>query len=406
MARPKKDGKRATGIQGKSGYLYIVRSKTVMENGVKKSKKEWIRTGLKDTPENVKVASEQRKTYINNSDASFVDRNVLLSDYVDSILEKKKREVTDSTYSSYYYRGKHIKEYFSDIKVRDIKKNLVEDFLDNLFIVDKLQQRSAKDVKVFFGNVMDQAIKDGIIVANPVKEVTLNKNLAVENAKEKVEDEEFFSYDEALLYLNKVETHKLYELFYLTLFFGLRREEVLGLKWSSIDFKDKTMTINHTVTKGMKRVNRNNSTKSDASKRQYPLNNEQIDMFNQLKNKEEKNRKLFGSEYVENDYIFKHADGSLYYPDYPSKVFKKVIKANPDLPQGITFHGLRSSCVSILVHEGHDVKSIQKWVGHADIDTTLRIYAKVKDKASKQEISDSMSGKIQPKKYNESQIEN
>ena len=73
----------------------------------------------------------------------------------------------------------------------------------------------------------------------------------------------------------------------------------------------------------------------------------------------------------------------------------------PELPQGITFHGLRSSCVSILVHQGMDVKSIQKWVGHADIDTTLRIYAKVKDKESKREISEAMKDIIQLKDYTE-----
>lgn len=46
-----------------------------------------------------------------------------------------------------------------------------------------------------------------------------------------------------------------------------------------------------------------------------------------------------------------------------------------------------------------DVKSIQKWVGHADIDTTLRIYAKVKDKESKREISETMAGIISLKTY-------
>ena len=102
---------------------------------------------------------------------------------------------------------------------------------------------------------------------------------------------------------------------------------------------------------------------------------------------------------MQNDYIFKHVDGSPYYPDYPSKAFGKIIKRNTDLPQGITFHGLRSSCVSILVHRGMDVKSIQKWVGHADIDTTLRIYAKVKDKAAKREISNAMTDLIQLKDY-------
>ncbi len=57
---------------------------------------------------------------------------------------------------------------------------------------------------------------------------------------------------------------------------------------------------------------------------------------------------------------------------------------------------LRSSCVSILVHKGVDVKTIQKWVGHADINTTLKIYAKVKDKEAKKQASESMDDLILP----------
>ncbi|MBR6150943.1 MAG: tyrosine-type recombinase/integrase [Lachnospiraceae bacterium] len=58
-----------------------------------------------------------------------------------------------------------------------------------------------------------------------------------------------------------------------------------------------------------------------------------------------------------------------------------------DLPQNIRLHGLRSSCVSILVREGFDVKQIQKWVGHADPETMLKIYAKVKAEQAKEDIS-------------------
>ena len=205
--------------------------------------------------------------------------------------------------------------------------------------------------------------------------------------------------EEAQYFLSKVKDHELYELFYLTLFFGLRREEILGLRWSAIDLNNKTMSINHTVTKGTI-VNRTNTTKTASSAREYPLTDEQVEMFSQLKDKEKTNRKLFGNSYFDNDYVFKHADGSLYYPDYPTKAFRKIIKKIQELPQGITFHGLRSSCVSILVRQNMDVKSIQKWVGHTDIDTTLRIYAKVKDKEAKREISDAMNGIIPLKDYN------
>lgn len=160
------------------------------------------------------------------------------------------------------------------------------------------------------------------------------------------------------------------------------------------------MRILHSVTKGTTVIFKN-SAKTEASNRKYPLTDEQINMFRQLKAREIANRKLFGEEYKDSDYVFKHVDGSLYYPDYPSKAFRKLIQRNPDLPQDISFHGLRKSCVSILVHEGMDVKSIQKWVGHADIDTTLRIYAKVKDKEAKNEILQTMTGIIPIKDYKE-----
>ena len=77
MAKPKKDGKRATGVQGKSGYLYIISYQHIMKDGVKVRQKQWISTGLKDTAENVKKASEMRARQLNtkHTDVS-TDRNI------------------------------------------------------------------------------------------------------------------------------------------------------------------------------------------------------------------------------------------------------------------------------------------------------------------------------------------
>ena len=392
MARRKKDGRRCKGIQAKRGYLYIVISLTTLKDGMRKNEKKWIATGLSDTPENVKKAAEARINIL-NAESYKLDQDMSLSEYIDYYLSIKKNNVADTTYASYYYQAKRIKEYFGNTKLKSINIKLAKKFLDDLFVVYHLQMRTAKDTKVFFSGALEQARNDGLISYNPIKELKLNKNYAAEYAALKNTDDTFFSYDEANLFLQRTQDNELYVVFYLTIFFGLRREEVLGLKWSAIDFETKTMRINHTVTKGTK-VNRLNKTKTEYSNRSYPLSDEQINLFKDLLNKEQQYRKLFGDCYQDNDYIFKHEDGSLYYPDYPSKTFRALLKTIPELPQGVVFHNLRSSCVSILVHEGHDVKSIQKWVGHADIDTTLRIYAKVKDKEVKEEISRSMSEKI------------
>ena len=399
MARPKKEGKRATGIQSKKGYLYIVTSHPVIKDGVKKTEKKWIATELTDTPGNVKLASELRRNLLAREKCNtLVDRNISIADYTDMVLGKKKREVSDTTYSSYFYRGKRIKDYFGSVKVRELNATMVEGFLDDLFTTHQLQPRTVKDIKIFLGNMIDMALTDGLLLYNPVKETVINKTLAASYSKGNNTDDEFFSYEEAQYFLDMTKDSELYELFYVTLFFGLKREETLGLRWSAIDFKSKTMKINHTVTKGT-RITRANTTKTASSAREYPLTDEQLAMFNRVKSKENANRMLFGNGYTENDYIFKHVDGTPYYPDYPTKAFGKLIKKIPELPQNITFHGLRTSCVSILVHQGKDVKSIQKWVGHADIDTTLRIYAKVKDKEAKREISDTMNGIISLKDY-------
>lgn len=399
MARKRKDGRRAEGIQGRKGRLYYIITQQEVIDGKKISKRVWCATGLPDKDENISKAVEMREKRLSSAGSALsVDREVPMKTYVNLYLAKKRRTIADTTYSGYFYRGNRIIDFFDEIKVRSVSKVNVEQFMDHLITDCESQERTVKDIKTLLSGIMDQAVKDGLIAINPVKEATMNKTLILKHAKVKNDDDDFFSFKEAQLFLTIAESHELYELFFVTLFFGLRREEVLGLRWSCVDFDAKEFRVNHTVTKGMT-VNRVNSTKTATSARTYPLTEEQVKMFKHLKAKETENRDLFGSAYHDNDYIFKHEDGSLYYPDYPTKAFGKLIKAHPELPQGITFHGLRKSCVSILVHEGYDVKRIQKWVGHADIDTTLKIYAKVKDKEAKQEILNGMNNIIKPKSY-------
>ena len=399
MARKRKDGRRAEGIQGKKGRLYYIITQEEVIDGKKISKRVWCATGLPDKDENISKAVEMREKRLSSAGSALsVDREVPMKTYVNLYLAKKRRTIADTTYSGYFYRGNRIIDFFDEIKVRSVSKVNVEQFMDHLITDCESQERTVKDIKTLLSGIMDQAVRDGLIAINPVKEATMNKTLILKHAKVKNDDDDFFSFKEAQLFLTIAESHELYELFFVTLFFGLRREEVLGLRWSCVDFDAKEFRVNHTVTKGMT-VNRVNSTKTATSARTYPLTEEQVKMFKHLKAKETENRDLFGSAYHDNDYIFKHEDGSLYYPDYPTKAFGKLIKAHPELPQGITFHGLRKSCVSILVHEGYDVKRIQKWVGHADIDTTLKIYAKVKDKEAKQEILNGMNNLIKPKSY-------
>ena len=93
-----------------------------------------------------------------------------------------------------------------------------------------------------------------------------------------------------------------------------------------------------------------------------------------------KNKEKFGPLYQDSNHIFTWEDGRPYSPDYVSKQFSRIIHRSEDLDNSITLHTLRVSCVSLLIHDGVDVKDIQRWVGHADIKTTLQIYARTNQK--------------------------
>ena len=390
MARPRKEGRKAKGIYSKSGKLYLVISRTIIKDGKKTYTNDWIPTDLADTAENIKKAINLRNALLSNKNKPITDKNILFENLLKQYLQVKKRSLADTTYSGYLYCSRHILDHFREVKVKEINAEYINNFLDSLFMEKNLSTRTVKDVKRVFYNIMEYAISLNIINENPVKAATINKNLAKEHLCKKNEDEEFFSYEEAMLFLDYAKSHKLYPLFHTTLFFGLRRSEAIGLKWDAINFTKGTLMIQHTVTRGTK-VTRVDGTKTQESLQEYPLNPTQIEMFKDLLENEKKYRKYFRNSYEDNDYIFKNEDGSLHYPDYPSKVFKKIIKQHPELPQDITFHGLRKSCCSILIHRGYDIKMIQKWMRHKDPETTLAIYAKAKDKESKEEIATEMT---------------
>lgn len=134
---------------------------------------------------------------------------------------------------------------------------------------------------------------------------------------------------------------------------------------------DITILIRHTVSMSTKVVEKD-KTKNKSSYRSFPLFPEIRELLLQLKEEEQKNREFFGDTYVENDYIFKWANGAMYDPSYISHKFGDLLRKY-NLPH-IRFHDLRHSCASLLLAKGCSLKDVQDWMGHADIKMTCNIY--------------------------------
>jgi integrase len=200
----------------------------------------------------------------------------------------------------------------------------------------------------------------------------------------------FYSIEQINTLLNAIKDDPLYPLIKLTVVYGLRRSEVLGLKWDSVDFYANTLTIKHTVSKVTKAVEKD-KTKNASSHLSFPLVPEIKALLMELQKREEKNREEFGKEYIKNDYILKWDDGRPFSPDFVTKKFQKLLKTN-NLPR-IRFHELWHSCASVLINMGFTLKDVQEWLGHADIKVTANIYSHL-DVSRKQSIADRLAASI------------
>lgn len=164
----------------------------------------------------------------------------------------------------------------------------------------------------------------------------------------------------------------------LATYYGLRRSEVLGLKWSNIDFKEKTITIGHTVSRvkvdNERQLIAKNRTKNKASFRSLPLIPVVEQILKEAKKRQARNRTLCGAQYDNDylDYICVNDVGRIIYPDTVSQAFSTRLK-KCGLPH-IRFHDLRHSCATLLIANGVTLKEIQLWLGHSNIATTSEIY--------------------------------
>ena len=150
--------------------------------------------------------------------------------------------------------------------------------------------------------------------------------------------------------------------------YGLRRSELLGLKWSAINFKEKSIHICYKVTEtlidGKLVYVKDSLLKNKSSNRTLPLVPSIEEELLRLKFQQNRNRKLYGKAYEQDDrdFVFVNECGKLIKPDYVSRHFQWFLKKN-NLKK-IRFHDLRHTCATMLCRKKISFKAIQVWLGH------------------------------------------
>lgn len=363
-------------LQQKSGYFYAVLNYTD-DNG--KHKKKWVKTGLE-----IKGNKRKGELFLNDLLAQSKDEDfrssskIMFCDFIKQWIKNKKNKIELSTWESYdMYARKHIIPYFEklNLTLKQVTPNHIMNFYNYEFVGGRcdgkeggLSIQSIRVHGIVIKEVLNEAVIRELIYRNPALNVPLPK-------KEKQEViGTFLDAEQANTVLKAFRENRLQSLVYMTLYYGLRRSEVIGLKWGAIDFEKNTVTIQHTIVKNLTIVAKD-KTKSPSSHRTFELLPEIKDML--LKQYQEmlKNKALFGNTFNDSDYVFTWEDGRPYRPDYITHAFQKVLKQK-DIPM-MRFHDLRHSTASILYDKGWSLKDIQTWLGHSDIKMTGNIYTHI-----------------------------
>lgn len=189
------------------------------------------------------------------------------------------------------------------------------------------------------------AVKTDLIPSNPADKVDRpRKNAFTASFYSEEEFARLFSAVEGLLIEVPVK---------LSAFYGLRRSEVLGLKWDAIDFERNTISIRHTVTSctvdGRYTIVAADTTKTKSSRRTLPLVAPVRELLLNLRERQAKNRRLCGKSYCKEDdeYICLNEMGKRILPSYLSSHFGRTLEKNG--LRHIRFHDLRHTYATIFL---------------------------------------------------------
>lgn len=358
-------------LQIKNGIYYTVLN-IKDKNG--KYKKKWQTTGL-PIKGNKRKAEEILRQRIAEYETNMLQtpKNLTFADWMRFTVEEKKNTVAPTTYNGYCDMVRlHITPYFEERKV--LLTELTAGALEAYYL-KKLEDGLSPNTIHKHHELIHTALKKALKLEYVQKNVA---ELADTPKRAKKETPAPYNEAELIQLLNVFRKDVLFYVVAVAIIFGLRRSEILGLRWDRIDFENGSMRIDTTalrcIENGKVITKICDTTKTETSCREFQLTKKEILLFQELKERQKEYRQFFKKDYSEDyaNFVFLDEKGVLLQPDYVTHHFKKVLRKN-NLRE-IRFHDLRHSCATFLLYSDFHLKDIQEWLGHAQYQFTADTY--------------------------------
>lgn len=288
-----------------------------------------------------------------------------------------KPNLAARSYSSYkMIVDRHITPALGDIKLQDLKAFHIQSYQSQKLRKGRkdgkdggLSPTTVRKHNHLISQSLNYAVQMEMLKSNPAKTVSAPKR----------EDKE-------IMYLKKDEIETLLDAcpddgwmekyIYFSIRTGMRRGEVLGLRWKDVDLNDEVINVNQTLQRVRNKGINFKSPKTRSGRRSIVINSRVVEILNEIRKDQNKNKLSHGKDYyTDQNLVFCNDDGSPVNPQGVTRRFKKIAK-KAGFPE-LRLHDLRHTHATLLMRNGVNPKVVQQRLGHKNISQTLDTYSHV-----------------------------
>jgi len=225
-----------------------------------------------------------------------------------------------------------------------------------------LAPRTVQYIHTTLHKALKQAVMDGLIPRNVTEAVKAPQALKKEIRP--------LNPAQIKALLSATRGDRLEALYVLAIHTGLRRSEILGLKWTDVDLDTGNLSVQRSLLRG----GTFNPPKRNKSRRTVKLTGQAVEALKSHRARQNEERLCLGSLWEDHDLVFPNRLGkpmnadNLYHREFKPLLMKAGLS-------GFTFHSLRHTCATLLCSKNVNPKIVQEMMGHATISQTMDTYS-------------------------------